>query len=468
MAVADFYGDESSPSKPDVSESSRSPVATSPSHKDDCGETVGFHLIEGAGSDGSGPAHSGMKPLDPLTKRWSGKKFRRTTTGSSSHISDAADKVCQQRRGSESGDDSVSFLGHESDHHDGAESPAASEGPDWDFKLPTLPEFTTTMPQFMRPETLCVSDMLSAISSGCATKDILEVLAWVPGKITEWISGCLMGIPTVFWVVASGNIEMVKYWIDHGADASAIHNPSGTPLLAFAIANPAKSEQRKVRMVGYLLSLGASPASVPSEFYWPYCRDLPQGGPVPAMGGDASGAHAWCAGAAVRKKFAESMNLTHRYYLWRASRMKKPSKRAFQVAKLKKMEELFRVPYFLIGQSIACNRLMARIVTHVAKPTDKPLVFMFAGPSGHGKTELAQQLGTFLDVPMHITDCASIETKSDMFGPRKPYTDYDKGSPLNNFLAENSGRKCVVLLDEFEKTSAEIRETFLLPFDNGL
>lgn len=148
--------------------------------------------------------------------------------------------------------------------------------------------------------------------------------------------------------------------------------------------------------------------------------------------------------------------------------MKKPSNRASHVVKLKKTEELFRVLYFLIEQSVACNRLMARIVTHVAKPTDKPLVLMFAGPSGHGKTELAQQLGIFLDVPMHIADCASIEPKMDMFGPRKPYMGYDEGSPLNNFLAENSGRKCVVLLDEFEKTSTEIRETFLLPFDNGL
>lgn len=38
--------------------------------------------------------------------------------------------------------------------------------------------------------------------------------------------------------------------------------------------------------------------------------------------------------------------------------MKKPSKRASHVAKLKKTEKLFRVPYFLVGKSIACNRLM--------------------------------------------------------------------------------------------------------------
>lgn len=387
-------------------------------------------------------------------------------TEDSSHISDTA-RPSDSDWASES-DESVSFLGNGSGHHNVAESPASWEWPDWDFRLPTLPEFTAGMPQLMCPKTLRVSDLLSAILSGCATKDILEILTWVPRKITEWVSGCLMGIPTVFWVVASGNIEMVKYWIDHGADVSAIHNPSKTPLLAFAIVHPAKSEQRKAWMIGYLLSLGASPTSVPPEFYSPYCRDLPQGGPEPAMGGDGSDTHAWCAGAVVRKRFAENINLTHRYYLWRASRMKKPTKRACQIAKLKKVEELFRVPYFLVGQSIACSRLMGRIVTHIAKPTVKPLVLMFAGPSGHGKTELAQQLGTFLQLPMHIADCASIETKMGMFGPPKPYVGYDKGSPLNNFLAENSGRKCVVLLDEFEKTLAKTRETFLLPFDNGL
>lgn len=205
------------------------------------------------------------------------------------HSSDPS-KPSSSDEASES-DDRVSSLGNDSDHHMVAESQVASEWPDWDFKLPSLPEFTAEMPQMMDPKITRVSDLLSAILSGCVTKDILEVLTWFPDKITEWASGCLIGIPTIFWVVASSNIELVKYWIDHGADASAIHSPSRTPLLAFAIVHPAKSEQRKARMVGYLLSLGASLMSVPSEFYSPYCRDLPQGGPAPAMDGDTPSAY---------------------------------------------------------------------------------------------------------------------------------------------------------------------------------
>lgn len=159
------------------------------------------------------------------------------------------------------------------------------------FQTAVSPEFTAVTPQLMCPKSMRVSDLLSAILSGCATKDILEVFTWFRDKITEWASECLIGIPTILWV-ASGNIELVKYWVDHGADAADIHSPSGTPLLAFAIVHPAKSEQRKARMVGYLLSLGASPASVPPKFYSPYCRDLPHGGPTPAMDEDTPSAHA--------------------------------------------------------------------------------------------------------------------------------------------------------------------------------
>jgi len=38
---------------------------------------------------------------------------------------------------------------------------------------------------------------------------------------------------------------------------------------------------------------------------------------------------------------------------------------------------------------------------------------------------------------------------------------------LNNFLARKAGQRCVVFLDEFEKTTADVHKSLLLPFDNG-
>lgn len=38
---------------------------------------------------------------------------------------------------------------------------------------------------------------------------------------------------------------------------------------------------------------------------------------------------------------------------------------------------------------------------------------------------------------------------------------------MNNFLARKAGQRCVVFLDEFEKTTADVHKSLLLPFDNG-
>lgn len=104
----------------------------------------------------------------------------------------------------------------------------------------------------------------------------------------------------------------------------------------------------------------------------------------------------------------------------------------------------------------------------LALPRDKPLVLMFAGPSGHGKTELAQSLGALISAEIVALDCSTFQRENEMFGARPPYIGYEFGSQLNNFLAKGSGKRNIVFMDEFEKTSTEIRNALLIPFDQGL
>lgn len=104
----------------------------------------------------------------------------------------------------------------------------------------------------------------------------------------------------------------------------------------------------------------------------------------------------------------------------------------------------------------------------LALPSDKPLVLMFAGPSGHGKTEIARSLGDLIATDMRTIDCTTFSTETELFGPRPPYERYGEGSSLNNFLARNSQRRSIVFMDEFEKTKKEIHHTLLIPFDQGL
>jgi hypothetical protein len=42
-----------------------------------------------------------------------------------------------------------------------------------------------------------------------------------------------------------------------------------------------------------------------------------------------------------------------------------------------------------------------------------PLVLVFAGPSGHGKTELARQLGHLLSLELEVVDCTNFTDRNE-------------------------------------------------------
>jgi ATP-dependent Clp protease ATP-binding subunit ClpA len=92
----------------------------------------------------------------------------------------------------------------------------------------------------------------------------------------------------------------------------------------------------------------------------------------------------------------------------------------------------------------------------------------FLGPSGHGKTELAKRMGELLSLELECIDCTELRHETDLFGPKKPYIGHELGSPLNNFLTRLNGRRSIVFLDEFEKTTKDVRNSLLIPFDEGM
>ena len=75
--------------------------------------------------------------------------------------------------------------------------------------------------------------------------------------------------------------------------------------------------------------------------------------------------------------------------------------------------------------------------------------------------------GELLSLQLHRVDCAEMRFETDMFGPKAPYQNYEVGSPLNNHLAEYADKKTVVFLDEFDKTTADVRKALLLLFESG-
>lgn len=240
------------------------------------------------------------------------------------------------------------------------------------------------------------------------------------GSLPQQIDLQINKIPSIFFAVATNDEAILRQWVARGGDVSAIHEPSGVPLLAFAIANSEAINADTTPMVATLLSLGASPDSIPSEFYAKCINDLPKAGPPVQSVGDDVDMLTWCSGP-MRQRLAHTMNLTHRYQLWKATQLQRFFQRQKQVAVIKSAEPLLGLAYFLVGQTLATNVLLQKLLTHLANPSKnrkKPLVLVFAGPSGHGKTELARRMGHLLSLELQVVDCTVVNHEMELFGPR--------------------------------------------------
>ncbi|PMD47852.1 P-loop containing nucleoside triphosphate hydrolase protein [Hyaloscypha variabilis F] len=342
--------------------------------------------------------------------------------------------------------------------------------PEWNFILPEIPPPPSLTPGVGEGnDGFNLRDLVGAIQHGIDVRFVTEYLAYYDSDfIRTQISDTVEGFPSIFFAVGTNNETLIRMWIEHGADVSAIHSTSKVPLLAFAIMNSEQLDTDTTLTVSTLLSLGAAPQVIPSSFYTPFIQDLPNNGPSDEILKDdlEDETYSWCTPAA-RAKLARTANITQRYYLERASKTKKPSSRHKQVAKLRNAKALLGIPYFLIGQTMAANRLYQKLLNYMMVPTKRPLVMVFAGPSGHGKTELARRLGHLMSLDLEIVDCTIYSREIELFGPRDPYVGAEHGSPLNNFLAKNAGKRCIVFLDEFEKTTTDIHQALLVPFDNG-
>ncbi|HEX6259548.1 MAG TPA: AAA family ATPase, partial [Woeseiaceae bacterium] len=136
---------------------------------------------------------------------------------------------------------------------------------------------------------------------------------------------------------------------------------------------------------------------------------------------------------------------------------------------LRSLERNLKLTIF--GQDRAIEALSSAIKMSRSGLTEdtKPIgSFLFAGPTGVGKTEVTRQLALVMGVELIRFDMSEYmerHTVSRLIGAPPGYVGYDQGGLLTEAVSKNP--HAVVLLDEIEKAHPEVFNLLLQVMDHG-
>ncbi|GKS68212.1 ATP-dependent Clp protease ATP-binding subunit ClpA [Nitrosomonas sp. PY1] len=137
--------------------------------------------------------------------------------------------------------------------------------------------------------------------------------------------------------------------------------------------------------------------------------------------------------------------------------------------KLKTLERDMKAIVF--GQDSAINSLASAIKmsrSGLGNPQKPVGSFLFSGPTGVGKTEVARQLSYALGIHLHRFDMSEYMERhavSRLIGAPPGYVGYDQGGLLTEAI--NKHPHSVLLLDEIEKAHTDIFNILLQVMDYG-
>ncbi len=141
-------------------------------------------------------------------------------------------------------------------------------------------------------------------------------------------------------------------------------------------------------------------------------------------------------------------------------------------ARLLEMEQFLRD--HVIGQDEAIGAVAKAVRRARAglKDPKRPIgTFMFLGPTGVGKTYLAEMLTEFMFgskdniVRLDMSEFMEKHTVSRLVGSPPGYVGYDDGGQLTDLVRRRS--YCLILLDEIEKAHPDVFNMLLQIFDDG-
>src|SRR3954464_3481165 len=125
----------------------------------------------------------------------------------------------------------------------------------------------------------------------------------------------------------------------------------------------------------------------------------------------------------------------------------------------------------VFGQDLAIEKLASAIKLSRAglRAPDKPIGnYLFSGPTGVGKTEVARQLASILGIPLQRFDMSEYMERhavSRLIGAPPGYVGYDQGGLLTDAVDQHP--HSVLLLDEIEKAHPDLFNILLQIMDHG-
>lgn len=251
--------------------------------------------------------------------------------------------------------------------------------------------------------------------------------------------------PTLLFAIASDDVEQVRKVLDSGE--AGPNDPVGPQsALAFTLTNDKLARRNDI--VKVLLAYGADPSALRNPALNPTARAEGNVGPPP-------------------ETTLEGMDPATRYFMARADNAH--TRQTSRLIYRSFFRPLTRVRYDVVGQDWALEQLFRVLSMHSQRLAVAPIVVLLCGPSGHGKSLLARKFGSLLEVPTHTVNMTTLRSTHDIWQSHSmsPYEE-PSSYTLAEFLIANEGKRCVVVLDEIEKTEDQkALWSLLMPWELG-
>ena len=267
----------------------------------------------------------------------------------------------------------------------------------------TLESEETDVEKYLNPRAIrepSIENMCIALKYKCSMQKLrwyLERCKNSDPNFIDSMSKC--GCPCIFYAIKENFVEGTRLLLEYRINFDVYTYCSKTPQLAFAILLGKRNRMNTTRIVKELLTQGANSYAIPKSMRARHWKD-----PIAKEPKLISTEAPWCTGN-HRAELVKALTIINRHSLYQVSKWRTRYERELQIAGANNMTNFLRIPYFVIGLLHAVKLVMDRAFSHIANNNLLPLVKVFAGPSGHGKTELAEQMGVLLSAEHEKISC---------------------------------------------------------------